>query len=29
MDYDELIQTVADIAWRRITGRRLLAAVAA
>jgi len=29
MDYDELIQTVADIAWRRITGRRLLAEVAA
>jgi len=29
MDYDELIQTVADIAWRRITGQRLLAAVAA
>jgi D-alanine-D-alanine ligase len=30
LDYDELIQTVADIAWRRITGgRRLLAEVAA
>lgn len=29
MDYDELIQTVADIAWRRISGQRLLAEVAA
>ena len=29
LDYDELIQTVADIAWRRITGQRLLAEVAA
>lgn len=28
MDYDELIQTVADIAWRRIAGRPLLAKVA-
>jgi D-alanine-D-alanine ligase len=23
MSYDELIQTVADIAWRRISGRAL------
>jgi D-alanine-D-alanine ligase len=29
MSYDQLIQMVADIAWRRISGRRLLAAVAA
>jgi D-alanine-D-alanine ligase len=28
MTYDELIQTVADIAWRRISGRSLLAKVA-
>ncbi len=27
MNYDELIQTVADIAWRRISGRSLLAEV--
>ncbi|MBA2626955.1 MAG: D-alanine--D-alanine ligase [Gemmatimonadales bacterium] len=27
MSYDELIQTVADIAWRRISGRSLLANV--
>jgi D-alanine-D-alanine ligase len=29
MDYDDLIQTVADIAWRRISGQRLLAEAAA
>ena len=29
MDYDELIRTVADIAWRRISGRSLLAEAAA
>lgn len=29
MTYDQLIQTVADIAWRRISGRRLLKAAAA
>ncbi|HEX9895698.1 MAG TPA: hypothetical protein VGA78_17335 [Gemmatimonadales bacterium] len=29
MNYDELIQAVADIAWRRISGRRLRAAAAA
>lgn len=29
MSYDQLIQTVADIAWRRISGRRLQAAAAA
>jgi D-alanine-D-alanine ligase len=29
MSYEQLIQTVADIAWRRISGRRLLAAAAA
>jgi len=29
MTYDGLIQTVADIAWRRISGRRLLKAAAA
>ena len=29
MDYDELIRTVADIAWRRISGRSLLKAAAA
>lgn len=29
MSYDQLIQTVADVAWRRISGRRLLKAVAA
>ena len=29
MSYDQLIQTVADTAWRRISGRRLLAAAAA
>ena len=28
MGYDELIRTVADIAWRRISGRSLLAEVA-
>ena len=28
MTYDELIQAVADIAWRRISGRSLLAKVA-
>ena len=28
MSYDELIRTVADIAWRRISGRSLLAEVA-
>jgi len=28
MSYDELICTVADIAWRRISGRSLLAEVA-
>ncbi len=28
MTYDELIRTVADIAWRRISGRSLLAEVA-
>ncbi len=28
MDYDELIRTVADIAWRRISGRSLFAEVA-
>lgn len=28
MDYDELIQTVADIAWRRISGRSLRSGVA-
>lgn len=28
MTYDELIQTVADIAWRRISGRPLLAVAA-
>ncbi|MGH7532231.1 MAG: D-alanine--D-alanine ligase family protein, partial [Gemmatimonadales bacterium] len=27
MDYDALIQAVADIAWRRISGRSLLAEV--
>ncbi|MEA2724535.1 MAG: hypothetical protein QOH59_2306, partial [Gemmatimonadales bacterium] len=26
--YDDLIRTVADIAWRRISGRSLLAEVA-
>jgi hypothetical protein len=26
MSYDDLIRTVADIAWRRISGRSLLAA---
>jgi D-alanine-D-alanine ligase len=29
MSYDELIRTVADIAWRRISGRSLLAEAAA
>ncbi len=29
MSYDQLIQAVADIAWRRISGRRLLKAAAA
>jgi hypothetical protein len=29
LSYDQLIQTVADIAWRRISGRRLLKAAAA
>ncbi len=29
MSYDELIRTAADIAWRRISGRSLLAEVAA
>jgi len=29
MSYDDLIQTVADIAWRRISGKSLLAKVAA
>jgi hypothetical protein len=24
MEYDDLIRTVADIAWRRISGRSLL-----
>lgn len=28
MDYDDLIRAVADIAWRRISGRSLLAGVA-
>jgi D-alanine-D-alanine ligase len=28
MSYDDLIRTVADIAWRRISGRTLLAEVA-
>jgi D-alanine-D-alanine ligase len=28
MSYDDLIRTVADIAWRRISGRSLLAEVA-
>ena len=28
MSYDELIREVADIAWRRISGRSLLAEVA-
>jgi hypothetical protein len=28
MSYDELVRTVADIAWRRISGRSLLAEVA-
>ena len=29
MTYEQLIQSVADIAWRRISGRRLLKAAAA
>jgi D-alanine-D-alanine ligase len=29
MGYDTLIQTVADIAWRRISGKSLLAKAAA
>jgi D-alanine-D-alanine ligase len=29
MSYDELIRTAADIAWRRISGRSLLAEAAA
>ena len=29
MSYDELLRTVADIAWRRISGRSLLAEAAA
>ena len=29
MSYDTLIQTVADIAWRRISGKSLLAKAAA
>ena len=29
MSFDGLIQSVADIAWRRIAGRRLLKAAAA
>jgi hypothetical protein len=28
MSYDDLIRAVADIAWRRISGRSLLAEVA-
>jgi hypothetical protein len=29
MEYDDLIRTVADLAWRRISGRSLLAGAAA
>jgi hypothetical protein len=28
LSYDDLVRTVADIAWRRISGRSLLAEVA-